>query len=203
MENSQIYKQAKNYGIPIIRTKSHELLQETVKQIKPNNILEIGTAVGYSAIAMLSCCSGKVVTIEHNKNFIKQAKKNLKTNKLLNRAKIIEGDCLVEIAKMVASKKYDNYFDLIFLDGPKAQYNAMLESLIILLKNGGTFIADNVLFRGYTLGETKAPTKRYKTIVKRLNDFIENCKNNPNLVDFELKNIEDGIIFAKKVQNEK
>ena len=72
-----------------------------------------------------------------------------------------------------------------------------------MLKPSGTFIADNVLFRGYVQGDTKAPTRRYKTIIKRLNEFIENCKNNPSLEKFELNNIEDGIIFAKKVKNEK
>ncbi|MBP3581537.1 MAG: O-methyltransferase, partial [Clostridia bacterium] len=62
---------------------------------------------------------------------------------------------------------------------------------------------DNVLFRGYIAGENEAPTKRYKTIIKRLNNFIENCKNHKNLTDFELITLEDGLIFAKKVQDEK
>ena len=73
----------------------------------------------------------------------------------------------------------------------------------MLLADGGTFVADNVLFRGYVSGETAAPTRRYKTIIKRLNEFIENCINHQFLTDFKLENIEDGIIFAKKVSNEK
>ena len=113
------------------------------------------------------------------------------------------GDCQVEIAKMTASKQFDNHFDLIFLDGPKAQYDSMLENLLFLLADGGVFVADNVLFRGYVEQANEPPTKRYKTIIKRLNTFIENCKNNPKLTNFELKNIEDGVIVAKKVTNEK
>ena len=199
MEILNIEKNAKNYGIPVIRTESHNFLQNLVKKVQPKNILEIGTAVGFSGILMLSECDGNLTTIEHNKDYVKQAKKNFAKNKMLSRVKIVEGDCMVEIAKMVASEKYNEHFDMIFLDGPKAQYNLLLPSLVLLLKQGGTFVADNVLFRGYIQGESTAPTKRYKTIIKRLNEFLENCKNNPNLTDFCLETIEDGIVVAKKV----
>ena len=198
MEISNIESNAKNYGIPVIRTESHNFLQNLVKEKQPKNILEIGTAVGFSGILMLSESDANFVTIEHNKAFVKQAKKNFSKNNLSSRVKILEGDCMVEIAKMVSSENYDNFFDMVFLDGPKARYNLLLPSLLLLLKKGGTFVADNVLFRGYIQGEQTAPTKRYKTIIKRLNEFIENCKNNPDLTNFELKNIEDGIIVATK-----
>ena len=199
METTNILNTAKDYGIPVIRTESHNFLQQCIKSEKPKRILEIGTAVGYSGIAMLETSDATLVTIEHNHEFVKQAKKNFKDHGLIDRVEIIEGDCMVEIAKMVASKNFDNHFDMIFLDGPKAQYDLLLKSLLILLKPKGIFVADNVLFRGYVQGDTKAPTRRYKTIIKRLNEFIENCKNNPNLEKFELKNIDDGIVFAKKV----
>lgn len=203
MEIEKIYKNAKVYGIPIIKSESHKLLSALVEKHKPKHVLEIGTAVGYSGITILSATDGNLVTIEHNKDFIKQAKKNFENYNFSNRVKIIDGDCLVELARLVNDPKYQGYFDFIFLDGPKAQYDSMLEGLIYLLANNGIFLADNVLFRGYTSGEIKAPTRRYKTIIKRLNQFIENCKNNQNLTDFELITIEDGLIFAKKVRNEK
>lgn len=203
MEIKNIESHAKNYGIPIIRTESHKILQDIVEKQKPKNILEIGTAVGYSGMLMLSACDGKLITIEHDEKLIKQAKQNFKHNNQLSRVKVVKGDCMVEIAKMVASKQYDDFFDLIFLDGPKAQYGSLLDSLVMLLKPNGVFVADNVLFRGYVNGETTAPTKRYKTIIKRLNDFIENCKNHQFLTDFNLISVEDGMLFAKKVKNEK
>lgn len=203
METENIFNNAKSYGVPVVRTESHKLLQKLVKENSPKHILEIGTAVGYSGIVMLQECDADLLTIDHDKSLIKQAKKNFKKFNLSKRVKIIDGDCLVELAKMINSKKYDNYFDFIFLDGPKAQYGAMLDSLLVLLKPSGVLLVDNVLFRGYIQGETNAPTKRYKTIIKRLNDFIENCKNNPFLTDFNLFSTEDGLIFARKVQNEK
>ena len=203
MEFNQIRNNAETYGIPIIRTESHTLLEEIVRTANPKHILEIGTAVGYSGILMLKNSTANLITIEHNKDYIKQAKKNFKKYNVFNRVKIINNDCILEIANMVCDIKYHNYFDLIFLDGPKAQYNLLLEGLISMLAPNGTFIADNVLFRGYVENDNHTPTRRYKTIIKRLNEFIENCKNHPKLTDFKLINIEDGVIFAKKVSNEK
>lgn len=204
MDNENIiYDKAKAYGVPVVRTESHKLLKELIKKYNPSHILEIGTAVGYSGIAILEECDGDLITIEHNQQFIKQAKKNFKLNGLYKRVKIVNGDCMVELAKMVSSKKYDEFFDFIFLDGPKAQYDAMLDSLIILLKPNGVLLVDNVLFRGYISGDKKAPTRRHKTIIKRLNIFIENCKNHQFLTEFKLIESEDGLIFAKKVNYEK
>ncbi len=203
MEIKQIEKHAKTYGVPIIRTESHMLLADLVKKYNPKHILEIGTAVGYSGITMLENSDANLITIEHNKELSKLAKKNFKSHNLLSRVKIINDDCLVFLAKLISNNKFSNYFDLIFLDGPKAQYELMLESLVELLAYDGILIADNVLFRGYVEGQTKAPTKRYKTIIKRLNTFIENCKNHSKLVNFKIINTEDGIIFAQKVKNEK
>ena len=93
---------------------------------------------------------------------------------------------MVEISKLLSSENFNEYFDFIFLDGPKAQYGLMFDGLIKLLSKGGIIVADNVLFRGYVEQEANAPTKRYKTIIKRLNTFIENCKNHPELIDFVL-----------------
>lgn len=198
-----IILKAKEMGIPIIRTESYNVLIDITKSTNPKHILEIGTAVGYSGIAMLKNSTASLVSIEHDKHMVTEARRNFKKSKLSKRAKVVFGDAPVEIAKMVASKNFDDYFDMIFLDGPKAQYDSMLENLLILLKPNGTLLADNVLFHGYVDGKTSMPTKRYKTIVKRLNDFIDNCKTNKKLKDFKLISVEDGLVFAKKVCDEK
>ncbi len=203
MELKEINKRARAYGVPIVKDNTHKILEEFVKKSKPLHILEIGTAVGYSGITMLEASEADLVTIEHNKDSAKIAQKNFKNHKLNNRAKIIVGDCMVELAKLVSSNNFDGYFDFIFLDGPKAQYLQMFDLLMILLKDGGTFVADNVLFRGYVNKTITEPTKRYKTIIKRLGDFIENCKKSKFLMNFKLIDIDDGIIYAQKVNYEK
>ena len=98
---------------------------------------------------------------------------------------------------MANNLKYRNYFDIIFLDGPKAQYVNMLELLILLLKENGTLIVDDVLFHKHLNKEGKV-SRRFKTIENRLNEFIDKCKNHPKISMFKLNEIEDGIIFAKK-----
>ena len=199
MNYDDILTLAKQYAVPIVRTKSHSILENLIKKNNPKCILEIGTAIGYSGIIMLKSSSAKLVTIEHNKNYVKLAKSNFKKFKVNKRVKILFGDCHVKIAEMVADNKYKDYFDFIFLDGPKAQYSLLLENLIYLLKPSGTLVVDNVLFRGYTTNEQIAPTKRFKTIIKRLNDFIDMCKNHKELYDIKLIDTEDGILYAKKI----
>ena len=194
-ENIKQY--AEKYSVPILRPQTSDLIAEFVAKENPKKILEIGTAIGYSGIIMLNSCVANLTTIEHNKQYIKQAKRNFKEQHLQKRVKILDGDCLVILANLASQEKFRNSFDIIFLDGPKAQYGNMLELIILLLKKGGTLIVDDVLFH-QNLNDSKKVSRRFKTIENRLNNFIENCKNHPKFSNFELKTIEDGIIFAKK-----
>ena len=197
MDFQNIKDYAKKYAVPIMREQTSKLISEFVRKKEPQTILEIGTAIGYSGVVMLKNCNAKLITIEHNKEYIKEAKKNFKIYDVHNRVTIINEDCLVYLANLACNQKYRDYFDLIFLDGPKAQYDKMLDLLIILLKKGGTLIVDDVLFH-QNLNQEHKVSRRFKTISSRLDKFIENCKNNQNFSDFQLKTIEDGIIFATK-----
>lgn len=200
-ELSALAEGAKKYGVPVTRPLTREFLSETIRKKSPKFILEIGTAVGVSAIEMLHAAGSdcKLVSIEHNHELAEIAKNNLLKFKLANRARIVEGDCLVELCRLALDSTNISKFDMIFLDGPKAQYLNMFELLMLLLNSGGVFICDDVLFHDYYQGNKFTQSKRYKTIVKRLDEFIKKCKNSPKLTKFELKTIEDGIIYAEKV----
>lgn len=193
----EIKTYAEKYAVPIMRAETSEIIAEFVKNKQPKNILEIGTAIGYSGIILLQNSSAKLTTLEHNKNYIKIAKQNFKNYNLCGRVKIASGDCLVNLVNMAANPKYRESFDLIFLDGPKAQYLNMLELLILLLKNNGTLIVDDVLFHK-NLSDDGTISRRFKTIEKRLNLFIDTLKNHEKIKNFELKEVEDGLIFASK-----
>ena len=197
MRYEKIKQFASCYAVPIMREETSNLIADFVKKTNPKKILEIGTAIGYSGLIMLENSDAKLVTIEHNKNYIKQAKNNFKQFKLNKRVKILEGDCLVVLANLAADLKFRESFDLIFLDGPKAQYDKMLELIILLLKNNGNLIVDDVLFHKHLSNDGKV-SRRFKTIETRLNDFIEKCKNHPQISEFKLISIDDGLIFAKK-----
>jgi len=194
MDQALIKENANRRGVPIIREESHKKLIEIVSKIKPLKILEIGTAVGYSGILMLNASENStLITIEHDASKVLEAKQNFVDAGLDSRVKIIHADCLQEISLMVAEGKYDKYFDFIFLDGPKAQYIKLLESLIILTKSGGTILADNVLFRGYVKNKEIMP-RRFKTIVKRLNMFLDAVANHNEISGYKLYEMEDGML---------
>lgn len=185
---------ANRRGVPIIREESHNKLIEIVSRLQPKTILEIGTAVGYSGMLMLSTCKdAKLITIEHDINKVEEARQNFKDASLDDRVVVICADCMEELSTMVAEGNYDNYFDFIFLDGPKAQYIKMLEALILLTKKGGTILADNVLFRGFVKDKTLMP-RRFKTIVKRLNMFLDEIAVHKDIKEYKLYEIEDGMV---------
>lgn len=188
---------AEKYAVPIMRKETSEIISKLIEKNQPDNILEIGTAIGYSGIVMLSKCDAKLVTLEHNKNYIKQARRNFKNYHLSKRVKIIDGDCLVTLVNLANNKKFQGYFDVIFLDGPKAQYLNMLELLILLLNTNGLLIVDDVLFHK-NLNSCGKVARRFKTIENRLNLFIQKLQNHNKIKSFELKDIEDGIIIATK-----
>lgn len=198
MKQDELIKvDANRRGVPIIREESHNKLIEIVKKVNPKTILEIGTAVGYSGILMLKACpNATLITIELKEDTAREAKQNFIDAGLDNRVTIINGDCMQELSIMVAEGNYDNYFDFVFLDGPKAQYIKMLESLMILTKGGGTILADNVLFRGYVKDKSLMP-RRFKTIVKRLNEFLQAVETRDDIESHTLYEIEDGMIEFK------
>ncbi len=181
-------------GVPIIREKSHEMLAEIVKRLQPKKILEIGTAVGYSGILMLEASKdSELITIEHDHAKVVEAKENFSRAGLENRVNIIEDDCSFAISMLALDEAQLGTFDFIFLDGPKAQYVKMLENLLMLTKHGGTILADNVLFRGWVENKKEMP-KRFRTIVKRLEMFLDVVKMHPKIESHKLYKIEDGML---------
>ena len=146
----KIREDAKNNSIPILRNESCKLLKMLVAISQPKNILEIGTAVGYSGIEMLSQCDNSyLTTIEKDEHSALKAKNNFQLLNLSNRVTQYIDDAINVLPNL--TKK----FDLIFLDGPKAQYVKYLPYLINLLNLDGLLIADNVLFQGMVNGKTE------------------------------------------------
>lgn len=185
------------FGVPVLRDASHEKLKELVRKYKPTEILEIGTAIGYSGITMLENCDGNLTTIELMEGSYKRAQENFAQAGFSDRVTSIHGDCNIVLTEMICDDTNIGKFDFVFLDGPKGQYIKMLDCLLLLLKSGGVLVADNVLFRGYVQGGVKYP-RRFKTIVKRLGEFIETCKSHDELEFIELDESDDGMLIAKK-----
>lgn len=186
----EIEKHAEGNSVPIIGKEVAEYLKfilNTNKNIK--NILEIGTATAYSGITMLSQIqdrNGELTTIEIDEERFKIAKENFKKSNLKGVNQIF-GDALDEI------KKLDRTFDFIFIDAAKGQYKTFFEDSYKLLNQGGIIFIDNILFRGYLYN--KGVPKRYKTIVRKLDEFIDFLYEN---YEFILLPVSDGIGLVYK-----
>lgn len=186
-ELSSILEYARKNGVPVLREKTAKILELVTDLVKPLEILEIGTAIGYSGSLMLKSGdpNSNLTTIEKDVDSYKIAKENFAKVGLKNRVTMFNDDAIVVLPKL--TKK----FDLIFLDGPKAQYIKYLPFLLSLLSPNGVMVADNVLFRGMVLDDNKVD-KRNETIVKRLREFLVEIQNNQILKTIVL-DVDDGI----------
>ncbi len=156
-----------NY-VPIIQPEVKQLLKVLISIKKPMKILEVGTAIGYSAMVMASVMpeGGKVYTIERNEQMIELAKKNIEEKGFSDRIELLEGDA-EDILKNFGEK-----VDIVFIDGAKAQYEKFLDYIIENLNEEGIIISDNVLYKGMVASD-QLVNKRKKTIVKRMRSYLE------------------------------
>lgn len=190
MELKQIVKEARQKHIPLLLDESAEFLLKFLKDKNFENILEIGTAVGYSGILFLqSQKNAQLTTIDIDENAQKIARQNFENFGVLNRANLIAGDAKDVLPKL------QNKFDLIFLDGPKGQYIKYLPYIKKLLKSGGYLIADNIFFHGKVKLEGFVPHK-HRTIVVNLRKFIDTIQTDDDLIT-DIYEIGDGISISK------
>ncbi len=178
-ESSGILKEMEEYAeenhVPIITRDIAGLLSVIIKSAKVKSILEVGTAIGYSAIHM-GVCAGEgfsITTIERNEESAEKASSFIKRAGMEDNIKIITGDA-EELLKDVPGS-----FDMIFVDAAKGQYMDFMKDSIGKLKTGGLFVCDNVLFRGM-VAERSLLIRRKITIVKRLKkflSFISSCES--------------------------
>lgn len=177
-------------NVPIVTKEVAEYLKFIVKTHKVKNILEVGTAIGYSGILMAKEIveqDGKLYTIEIDEERYNQAQENIKKSGLSNIVSI-KGDAVEEI------KKIEENFDFVFIDASKGHYMDFFEDSIKLLNKNGIIFIDNIMFRGYLYKEYP---KRFKTIVKRLDSFIDSLYNREE-IDFVLLPFGDGVGLAYK-----
>lgn len=178
--------------IPIMRDDTIKALIEALTAHNPKNILEIGTAIGYSgSIVLNSCKDALLTTIEIDDDRAEMARDNFNRLGLYHRVNLMKGDA-DEILGFIEEK-----YDFILLDGPKAHYYEMLPRIIELLTDNGVIFADNVLFHG--LVEKRGNIdKKYRTIVNNMRKFIDSVDNNKSLMTSLLR-IDDGVMIIRKI----
>ena len=192
---AEIKLNATENHVPIVRDKTIEKIIEVIKENDCKQILEIGTAVGYSGIVILSNSSAFLTTIEKNETRFHQAKANFRACNLESRVCLIEGDAFTEIENLSAQKEK---FDFIFLDGPKGQYIKYLPFLKELLNNGGILFADNILMSGLLEDESRVNHKN-RTMVRNMKAFLDNIQNDEDFKT-QIYKIDDGFTISQLIK---
>ena len=180
--------------IPIIQPEVARLITVLGNTQKPGRILEIGTAIGYSAILMTSFLKqgGKIDTIERYEKMAEIARENIKTAGKEDVINIIIGDAMDVLSCL------DKQYDMIFVDAAKGQYPEFLPHCMRMLVKGGLLISDNVLYQGMVATD-ELVVRRKKTIVTRLRKYLSNICESDELESCIIP-IGDGVAISYKVK---
>lgn len=186
----QIEKYAEEHNIPIMQKSGINFLTKYIAENNVKNILEIGSAIGYSAIKMaLVNDKVKVTTIEKDDERYLMALKNIKEFDLEKRITLISGDAL--------DIKLEDKYDLIFIDAAKGQYIKFFEKYSKNLKKNGVIISDNLDFHGLVEQEERIPSKNLRQLVNKIRNYIDFLKTNTEFTTKFYK-IGDGISVSTK-----
>jgi predicted O-methyltransferase YrrM len=179
--------------VPVVRRETQSLLRFLVSLVRPERILEVGTAIGFSALLMgeyapVEC---QITTIDKYEKWIAVAKENFKKWGQEERIRLVEGDA-ADVLKDLSGE-----YDLIFLDAAKGQYIHFLPDLVRLMPVGGLLISDNCLQDGDVLESRFAITRRDRTIHGRMREYLYEVMHHPQLESCILP-VGDGVVLSTK-----
>ena len=189
-ELKKIKQKALQEHIPIIMDETLEVIEKYLKENPPKRILEIGAAVGYSAMCFSEFLAegGKIDTIEREEERIAEAKENFKKVGVQDVITLYEGDA-VEILPTLKDK-----YDMVFIDAAKGKYLFFLNQALHKLNPQGIIFADNILYKGYVMSDYNKHKQR--TAVRNLREYIKEVTENENL-DTEILEVGDGLAVSK------
>lgn len=190
IELEKIKIKALEKHIPIIMDDTLEVIAKILKEKNPQRILEIGAAVGYSAICFSEYLADKglIDTIERDEERIIEAKENFIKAEVADKIILHEGDA-VEILPTL-----NNKYDVVFIDAAKGKYPFFLSQALRMLNNEGIIIADNILYKGYVMSDYNKHKQR--TAVRNLREYIKETTENPNM-ETEILEVGDGLAISR------
>lgn len=189
---SSLREYAAVHDIPIIRIETESFLRTELRIIRPQSILELGAAIGYSSIVMAEASDAAITTVENYGKRIPLAIDNIRKSGMDERIRLIEGDAGAVLRELAACGAQ---FDLIFLDAAKGQYPVWLPDIMRLMHQGSVLIADNVLQEGTVAESRFTIPRRERTTHERMREFLYTIKHDERLASSVL-NIGDGISLS-------
>lgn len=183
-------------NVPIIRKSMQNLMKFLIRSYKPKTILEVGTAVGFSAILMAETSDEDthITTIEKYEKRIPLAKENFAKSGYGHRIEFIEGDAAEVLKELIADKRQ---FDMVFMDAAKGQYMNFYEDVMTVLKTGGLLVSDNVLQDGDIIQSRFAVKRRNRTIHARMREYLKVLSSDDRLTTTILP-VGDGVSLSVK-----
>ncbi len=188
----EMEKYAKENDVPISQPESIRMIEILLKLMDADEILEIGSAIGYSAIRMSRASDARVVTVELSGEMADIAEENFKKAGVDKKIRLIRGDGKEVLSKMEG----EGVFDVIFVDAAKGQYMDIFPDCERLLRSGGLLISDNILYKGMTATD-ELVVRRKITIVRRLRAYLDMLKKNKNF-STAIVPIGDGVALSFK-----
>lgn len=175
----RLEEEARDEGIPIIQLGGAVVLRMLCALHKPLRILEIGTAIGYSAIHMAEAAqAAHIVTIEWDEDRAARAAKNFIAAGVADRIRLITGDA----RQVLPGLSSEDAFDMIFIDAAKGKYSQFLEGAFGLCRTGGIIVTDNVLYQGHAARPPERIERRHRSTVRRIQEYNELLSRHPGLM---------------------
>lgn len=195
---AELEKQALADEVPVIRRGTRDVLRYLLRTERPARVLEIGTAIGYSALCMREYLpeTSRITTIEKVEMRLTEARKNLKKFDPEGHISLLEGDASEVLQDLVEQEKT---YDFIFMDAAKGQYLNFLPDVLKLLAEDGTLVSDNILHEGDVLESRYAVTRRDRTIHSRMREYLQVLMDTEELETICLS-IGDGMTISRKME---
>lgn len=192
-ENFSVLRQnAEKCKVPIILRETESFLTFLLGLLKPKNVLEIGTAIGYSAMVFASF-GANVITIEKDQDMVKTAINNINTMGFSDKIKVLNGDGEVAIKENLDE---NDMFDLIFIDAAKSHYQRFLDAAIPFCSKNSIIVSDNVLLKAATASDQFDPKGRFKTNIRKMRQYLEYISDHPKL-DTIILSCGDGLALSR------
>ena len=184
-------------GVPIIRTGTQDVLRFLLRTRKPERVLEVGTAVGYSDLFMKECLpdTSRITTVEKVEMRLREARKNLAAHDEGKQIRLLEGEAAEWLSTLVERKET---FDFVFMDAAKGQYLNFLPAVISLLEPGGLLVSDNIWHEGDVLESRYAVNRRDRTIHGRMREYLHVITHHERLETLCLP-VGDGMTISERL----